>query len=183
MKRNLFKIINLVAFIVFALGFNGALQETFADESSDGWGTFELMPFRYITAKGDAAKFRALNWMNDGATGGIKDMSYDGKIGKDGKLSFEGHAIPGDNDFGASLKLIRGNSGYISMDYGNFRKWYDIYGGYFSSFTTTAPISQLTFEPELDIGHFNFEISIGTEDDSTISFSYERNTKDVTKSR
>src|SRR3990167_4521611 len=106
MKRYFLKIITFVALMIFTLGFNGAQKSAIAgDSSSDGWSAFELMPIRAISVKGDAAKFRDLNWMNDGTTGGIKAMGFDSDVTKDGHLSFEGHAIPGDNDFGAGLKL------------------------------------------------------------------------------
>ena len=75
MKRYLLKTVTLVALMIFTFGFNGAQKSAIADDTSaDGWSTFELMPFRSISVKGDAAKFRAINWMNDGATGGIKAM-------------------------------------------------------------------------------------------------------------
>ncbi len=182
MKNRKLKIINIAALAVFIIGVCFAAQGAYAEESTDGWGTFDIMSLRSVTVKGDAAKFRAINWMNDGSTGGIEDMSYDGKIGKDGKLSFEGHAIPGDNDFGTNLKLTRGNGGYITMDYGNFRKWYDVNGGFFNEFRTSA-MTQSNVNPKLDIGHFNFEIGSGTEADSAISLSYQRDTKDGIKSR
>src|SRR3989344_9422575 len=156
MRKYLLKIINPVMLIILMCGFNGAQKLAIAgDTSSDGWGTFELMPIRTISVKGDAAKFRAINWMNDGTTGGIKAMSFDGDFGKGGSLSFDGHAIPGDNDFGTSLKLTRGNGGYFTMDYGNFRKWDDVYGGFYSNFTGTSSIQRLAADPKMDIGHFS----------------------------
>ena len=180
MKEYLSRMFKLAALTIFILGFNYAGQEAFAGILAGGLKTFEVMPYRIISVKGDAAKFRALNWMNDGTTGGINDMSYDGKIGKDSQLSFEGHVIPGDNDFGASLKLIRGNGSYMTVDYGNFRKWYEVYGGFYSNFTG-QPITKLTFEPAMDMGHFFFEIGSGTENDPGVALSYERDTKDGKK--
>lgn len=144
--------------------------------------TLELMPIRVVHVKGDAAKFRALNWMDDGVTGGIKDMTFNGDIGNGNHLSFESHAIPGDNDVGANLNLTKGNGGYITLDYGNFRKWYDVYGGYFSDFFGTS-ISKMTVDPKLDIGHFNLEIGSNPDNKSAISLGYQRNTKDGIKSR
>lgn len=187
MRKYYLKIINLATLIVFAVGFNGAQKPAIADDtSSDGWGTFELMPIRTISVKGDAAKFRAINWMNDGTTGGIKAMSFDGDFGKDGSLSFDGHAIPGDNDFGTSLKLTGGNGGYVTMDYGNFRKWYDVYGGFYSNFTGTSSIRRLDADPKMDMGHFSFEIGSNSNILEVVpgaSLSYDHDTKDGIKSR
>ena len=83
--------------------------------------TFNFMPFRYITVKGDAAKFRAITWMNDGYTGGIKEMGINKTFGKDLVVDFEGHAIPGDNDFESDLTLTKGNLGYLRLEYGSAR--------------------------------------------------------------
>src|SRR3989338_2477359 len=184
MKRHIPKIVKAVALIIFMIGFNGAPKPALADDaSSDGWSAFELMPIRTISVKGDAAKFRALNWMNDGTTGGIKAMGFDSEVGEGGQVSFDGHAIPGDNDFGAGLKLTRGNGGYVTMDYGNFRKWYDVYGGFYSNFTV-QPITKLTVDPEMDIVHFFFEIGSNSnilETAPGVSLSYERDTRDGIK--
>lgn len=188
MKRYLLGRTRLVALILFTVGFNGMQRPAFADDTSpDGWGTFELMPIRTISVKGDAAKFRALNWMNDGVTGGIEDMLFNGKMGKDGHLSFEGHAIPGDNDYGADLKMTKSDGGgYIKMNYGNFRKWYDVYGGYYSNFTGSSSITRLAADPKMDMGHFLFEIGSNSnilETTPGASLSYERNTKEGIKNR
>ncbi|OGX40945.1 MAG: hypothetical protein A3G91_00370 [Omnitrophica WOR_2 bacterium RIFCSPLOWO2_12_FULL_50_9] len=187
MKRHIPKIVKAVALIIFMIGFNGAPKPALADDaSSDGWSTFELMPIRTISVKGDAAKFRALNWMNDGTTGGIKAMGFDSDAGEGGQVSFDGHAIPADNDFGAGLKLTRGNGGYITMDYGNFRKWYDVYGGFYSNFTGSSSIRRLAADPKMDMGHFFFEIGSNSnilETAPGVSLSYERDTKEGIKSR
>lgn len=187
MKRYFLKIISSAVLIIFAFGFNGAPTPAIADDAStDGWDTFELMPYRSVSVKGDAAKFRALNWMNDGVTGGIEDMTFNGEMGEGGHLLFEGHAIPGDNNFGAGLKLTKGNGGYITMDYGNFRKWYDVYGGFFSNFTGSSSIQRLAADPKMDIGHFSFEIGSNSnilETAPGVSLSYDHDTKDGIKSR
>ena len=108
-------------------------------------------------------------------------------MGKDGQVSFEGHAIPGDNDFGAGLKLTKGdNGGYVTMDYGNFRKWYDVYGGFYSNFTGTSSIRRLAADPKMDMGHFFFEIGSNSnilETAPGVSLSFERDTKEGIKSR
>ncbi len=187
MKKYFLKIINPLMATIFALGLIGAQKPAFADDiSADGWSTFELTPFRSISIKGDAAKFRALNWMNDGTTGGIKAMGFDGEVGKDVQVSFDGHAIPGDNDFGAGFKLTRKNGGYITMDYGNFRKWYDVYGGFYSNFTGSSSISKLSVDPEMDMGHFFFEIGSNSnilENAPGVSLSYNRDTKEGIKNK
>lgn len=159
---------------------NGDIQKKIEEIKLD---SIEVMPIRSVSVKGDAAKFRAINWMNDGTTGGIKDMKFNGDIGKGEHLTFEGHAIEGDNDYGATLSLTKEEVGYINLDFGNFRKWYDVYGGYYPGFSTSKAISRMSADPHMDMGHFNFEIGKGEENDPDIALSYERDTKDGIKSK
>lgn len=169
------KVLAIAVFIVSA----GFYQKVFAQDK------FDIMPVRYIAVKGDAAKFRALNWMDDGYTGGIRDMMIDRKINKDTSVSFEGHAIPGDNDLLGDLKIVKDNFGYLKLNYSNFRKWYDVYGGFYPGITTsnstTSPIWRLNADPKLDIGNFNLEAGRGTED-TGVSIGYQRQTKEGIKS-
>jgi len=144
--------------------------------------TFVMMPIRTIAVKGDAAKFRALNWMNDGNTGGIKEMTVERNLGKGTSVSFEGHAIPGDNDLGADLTLTKDN-GYMKLEYGNFRKWYDNVGGSYPPYSTLKVNSLDNSDLHLDLGHFLMELGSGPSDDPTLSLTYERDTKTGIKSR
>ncbi len=202
MRKYAFKTMSFVTLVMFLFVFGWAGTKAFAatltetlreflnndvpdfmnDVTKMKLDEFEIMSFRIIDVKGDAAKFRAINWMNDGTTGGIEGMTFDGDVGEGDHLTFEGHAIPGDNDFGAGFTLTKGNGGYLTMDYGNFRKWYDVYGGFYSNFTASA-INKMAVNPALDIGHFNFEIGSSFENNPGISLSYERDTKDGIKSR
>ncbi len=165
-----------IAIFIVSAGF---YQKVFAQDK------FDIMPVRYIAVKGDAAKFRALNWMDDGYTGGIRDMMMDRKINKDTRVSFEGHAIPGDNDLLGDLKIVKDNFGYLKLNYSNFRKWYDVYGGFYPGITTsnstTNPIWRLNADPKLDIGNFNLEAGRDTED-TGVSIGYQRQTKEGIKS-
>ena len=181
MEKHCLKMVNRMTLIIFMFALIGARQEAFADNLADKLTSFQIMPIRYIAVKGDAAKFRALNWMNDGATGGIKEMGFDGDIGNGDHLLFQGHAIPGDNDLGASIEFTKDKGGYLKMDYGNFRRYYNVYGGFYSNFTGSASINKLAADPKMDVGHFFLEVGNGTENDSGLSFSYERFTKEGIK--
>jgi hypothetical protein len=164
--------------MVFMVSFSGLGRA-----AGDLPDTFVLMPIRTIAVKGDAAKFRALNWMNDGTTGGIKEMTVERNLGKGTSVSFEGHAIPGDNDLGADLTLTKDNVGYMKLNYGNFRKWYDNVGGFYPLFQHLSVNSLDNSDLHLDIGHFLFEFGSGPSDDPALSFTYERDTKTGIKSR
>ena len=174
MKRPILKFTNFLVTLLFFIGTSG-MQNVFAADR------FVIEPIRLISVKGDAAKFRALNWMNDGTTGGIKEIGIDRKLGKDEHVTFEGHAIPGDNDLGALLTISKDNLGYMKLDYGNFRKWYDNVGGFYPY--NSLAVNKLNGDLKMDIGHFLIETGLGEESDPTLSLSYGRDTKNGLKDR
>ncbi|MBF0593626.1 MAG: hypothetical protein HQL22_01515 [Candidatus Omnitrophica bacterium] len=145
--------------------------------------SFVLMPIQTAFVKGDAAKFRAINWTKDGAQSGIKELKIDSKPCKDVQVSFEGSGIVGDEDYSGSLLITKDNVGYIKLSYDTLRKYYDNRGSYFPAFTAPGmDLQTLDKDLRLDIGHLKFEIGKGSPDDPEFSFSYERGTKNGSKS-
>ena len=169
--------------LVLLVGFSCIGQDAFADDTGTvEWETFELLPIRYITVKGDAAKFRAHTWMNDGSTGGIKNMGFTSTLGELGDVTFQGHAIPDDHDLGASLKLMLDKGGYVTLDYSNFRKWYSPWGGQYPKFFGANSVQRVDADPALDIGKFFFEVGSSSDGSPGVSLSYTRDTKEGIKS-
>lgn len=172
---------------VFIFGFCWLNPVFSGEESSEnGWDTFEIMPYRVISVKGDASKFRANTWMDDGSTGGIRFMRFQDEIGKAGTLTFEGSAIPGDNNYDTFLNFARENGSYVTLQYGNFRKFYHSYGGHFAGFAAgTLDAQKVPVDLEMDIGDFFFEIGSNSNILETVpgvSLSYQRKTKEGFKS-
>ena len=171
----------LITLICISFGASMALavsQRAFAQET-----TIKVMPVRVIAVKGDVAKFRALNWMNDGVTGGIKDMTINRSLGKGTTMSFDGHAIPGDNDLKGDLEVTKDSLGYFRLKFSNFQKYYDVYGGNASTVTTAPNIFKLAMDnPHLDIGDFLIEVGTPKDKDEGLDLSYERKTKSGDKS-
>ena len=163
-----------------------SIAPSFAANSDDTqWDTFEVMPYRMISVKGDPAKFRAIHWLDDGTTGGIKSMGFQEQLGDNIKMSFAGHAIPGDNNWGTKLDFTGANGGYMTLSYGNFRKFYEVYGGYYPNFPGASAIQKLRVDPEMDIGVFFFEIGSNSnilETAPGVSLSFQRRTKEGIKS-
>ena len=172
------KRITPVILMMFAVSFSGLGRA-----AGDLPDTFVAMPVRVVSVNGDVAKFRALNWMNDGVTGGIKELGIERKVGKDTHVSFEGHALPGDKDLGGTLTVTKDNVGYYKVDYGTFRKWYDNVGGNYPLYTTQTSFKLENSDIHLDMGHFLFEVGKGAMEDPDLSLTYERDTKTGVKSR
>ncbi|MBF0618820.1 MAG: hypothetical protein HQL19_01500 [Candidatus Omnitrophica bacterium] len=149
-----------------------------------------LVPIQTAFVKGDLDKFRAMNWIKDGSQSGIGDSALNAKFGKDTIVSFEGSGMFKDSDYSGQMLVIKDGVGYIKMNYGQFRKYYDNKGGYFPSFTSASlsnsqSLRLITLGKELsmDIGKFSVEIGKGTPEDSSLSLGYQRDTKDGSKDR
>ncbi|MDO8674900.1 MAG: hypothetical protein Q7K71_02125 [Candidatus Omnitrophota bacterium] len=140
-----------------------------------------MMPFHFAAVKGDTAKFRQLNWIKDGYTAGLKNVSFDRAVnGKE--VSFEGHSILQENDNGVDLLISEQNFGYLKMDYQSYRKYYDNKGGVYQPFTALR-LNKLEDDLKLDIQHFFIELGSGSLSEPGMSISYERSAKDGRKSR
>jgi hypothetical protein len=63
--------------------------------------------------------------------GGIQDLHYEQKLGKDVQFTLDGHAIFDTNDFGIEVDLSKAKLGYVRFGYEGFRSWYDGNGGFF----------------------------------------------------
>ena len=108
------------------------------DQGAD-WGTnsetpelaFEFAPtLRQIDVHGDKAKFRELEGVRDGGSGGIGKFSFTRQITPDEKISLEEHFIVPDLDVGLKLAMEKTGLGFVHAGFGEWRKYYDDSGGY-----------------------------------------------------
>jgi hypothetical protein len=92
---------------------------------------FDLEPqFDWISVHGDKAKFREIEGINDGFSGGLKHFSFEDQINAEEKFSFEGHFLSGGQDFALQLNLTRNDVGYIRAGFEQWRQYSDNIGGY-----------------------------------------------------
>ncbi len=90
-------------------------------------------PARYTFVKGDASKFRALHWEDNGFAFGAKDFTFKDELGDNVTVESEGHGIPEDGDYSGLVRITKEDIGYILFDYNQFRKYYSNAGGYYNS--------------------------------------------------
>ncbi len=141
-----------------------------------------LLPAQYVFVKGDAEKFRALNWSSDGYIGGLKDLSMEYSFPNDTWVSFDGHVIQGENDIGGDLLLNKEDFGALRVDYNTYRKYYDGTGGYFHQFATLYA-NELENELHMDMKHVVVSFSPMMESLHDMVLKYEHHGKEGTKSR
>jgi hypothetical protein len=141
-----------------------------------------VMPERYISVKGDVAKFRAHRWMNDGHAAGLKDLSFKKTLSDGTVMEFDGHVIPDDNDHSSELSVFKKDLGALDIRYTVFRKYYDDSGGYYYPFTT-LPTNDSGRDLKMDMGNFMVALRPDLDNLHNITLLYERHVKKGKKSR
>ncbi|MCB9721963.1 MAG: hypothetical protein H6756_13940 [Candidatus Omnitrophica bacterium] len=152
-------------------------------EAADGEEfSITVTPAKNVEVKGDEKKFRAHHWMDEGYSGGIKDLFFSKEYEDDSMLTFEGHSLPDDNDHEANVKYSNPGIGTFQFVYESFRKYYDDSGGFFYPFSTLQS-SDLNRDLELDIQSLFFSFAPEIGDQFTLLVWYEHHMKDGDKSR
>jgi mono/diheme cytochrome c family protein len=109
------------------------------------WGTnanapgfsAEMSPtLGWTTVSGDEKKYRERFWTKEGWNGGAESFSLTNQIGKDSRLTVDGHALV--DDYRVLLTLEKSDLGFARFGWEQFRKYYDDLGGYFPGFTPST---------------------------------------------
>jgi len=88
---------------------------------------------RWIDVQGDKAKFRELQGVNDGFSGGVDQFSFVQQTSPTEKFSLSGHVIAPDRDVKLKLAVDETDRGFIHAGFDEWRKYYDDHGGYDSA--------------------------------------------------
>lgn len=125
-----------------------------------------------VITSGDRAQFEQEHHLpGDQVYGGIKDLHFEGTVGKDALLSIDGHALWNINDYDLTVLLAKPNLGYIKAGYTEFRTWYDGNGGFF-------PHNDVFFNPpypemHVDRGDAWIELGLRAPDWPEITIRYD----------
>jgi hypothetical protein len=84
---------------------------------------------------GNKAKFRELEGVTDGFSGGLEKFSLTQQFGPNEKLSLDGHVLAPQQDFGLKLGLDKTDVGFVHAGVDQWRKYYSSDGGYDSTVT------------------------------------------------
>src|SRR5476651_1863762 len=95
----------------------GVGQVGLAQETNPTIFNVTLEPVQYAAVKGNVDKFRALNWMKDGADGGISDITFIKDINKNISLDVGGSAFAKTNNYDDHLVLRDGDLAFLKIDY------------------------------------------------------------------
>ena len=144
--------------------------------------SLELVPLRQVFVHGDEGKFRAQHWMSEGAAGGVKQFSLDYTLPDGTQFTGEGHALIDQNDLGGAFSLKKEKLGFVNLDFSEFRKYFDNNGGVYRRFTDLQHVD-VDRELTLDMGKLELETGLTLEGWPELTFQYEHEFKQGTKSR
>lgn len=85
---------------------------------------------RWIGVHGDPSKFRELEGMKEGFSGGVDDVLFSQQTGPNEKFTLEGHWVVPDQDFRLKLALDETDQGFLHAGFEEWRKYYADIGGY-----------------------------------------------------
>ncbi|HEX5218081.1 MAG TPA: c-type cytochrome domain-containing protein [Verrucomicrobiae bacterium] len=103
----------------------------------------------WTTVKGDEHKFRELNWQKEGFNGGAEFFEFYHQPAPHSKFLLNGHALV--DDYKIALTMDKTGFGFVHTGWDQYRKYYDVYGGYNTILTPAAP-PPLPGDLHLDIG-------------------------------
>lgn len=139
-------------------------------------------PVRFAGVDGEADKFSAHHWVNDGYTGGLNDFEGKYKLPKGVEIDMAGHALIDENDLGGEFEVKKEGLGFVKFDYSEYRKYFSGLGGIMPNFTRLR-LNKIEKELHLDIGHIAVEAGLRLEDLPKLTFEYEHEWKKGAKSR
>ncbi len=135
---------------------------------------------RWIDVQGDKAKFRELQGVNDGFSGGAEEFSFTQQTSPTEKFSLSGHVIAPDRDYKLKLAVDETDRGFVHAGLDEWRKYYDDRGGYDSA--VVPPELSLNRDLHVDNGRFWVDFGLNLPRWPQIVLGYEYDFKMGTKS-
>jgi Planctomycete cytochrome C len=115
-----------------------AMLRNWIDQGA-GWSTTNQLPqpaltfapmLRWIDVSGNQSKFRELEGVNPGFSGGADDFSFTQQTSPDEKVSVTGHVIVPNQDIDVKLAVDKTDRGFIHAGFDEWRTYYNDVGGY-----------------------------------------------------
>ncbi|MEI8062969.1 MAG: hypothetical protein WCH84_02785 [Verrucomicrobiota bacterium] len=154
-----------------------------ADAPANDTNSVSVTPgFRSITVSGDVRKFRQLNMMNDGFTGGLEEFTIDQRTAKNLQVHADGHVLFEEQDYKLNLEITKPEAWFLNTSFSQYRKYYDNIGGAYSYVGYPAQYFSLNRDLCLNIGDFSIDFGLTLPNLPKLTLGYERQYKDGSKS-
>jgi hypothetical protein len=153
------------------------------------WDTTNQMPqlafaftptLRWVDVTGNQSKFRELEGVNPGFSGGAEQFSFTEQKTPDEKISVTGHAIVPNQDFELNLAVDKTGLGFVHTGFDEWRKYYNDTGGY-DPVVTNKPFS-LNRDLYVDIGRAWIDFGLALPDRPLVVLGYEYDFQNGNKS-
>ena len=142
---------------------------------------FSISPMlRWVSVRGDSAKFREIEGMQAGWGGGIEQFSLEEQDTPDTKLALSGHFLGPDEDLQVKLLFTKRDVYFLRAGFESWRKYYDDSGGYYRSFS--PPSYRLGQDLSLDTGRAWADFGLTLPKWPQLVLGYEYQFKDGAKS-
>ncbi len=115
-----------------------AVLRAWIDQGAE-WSTTNQLPqpaltvapmLRWIDVQGNQSKFRELEGVNQGFSGGAEEFSFTQQTTPDEKVSVSGHVIVPNQDIDVKLAVDKTDHGFIHAGFDEWRTYYNDVGGY-----------------------------------------------------
>jgi hypothetical protein len=147
-----------------------------------GWSTTNQLPqpaltiapmLRWIDVQGNQSKFRELEGVNPGFSGGAEEFSFTQQTSPDEKVSVTGHVIVPDQDIDVKLAVDKTDHGFIHAGFDEWRTYYNDVGGYDP--IVTPPEFNLNQNLYVDNGHawIDFGLTLPHQPQVILGYEYQ----------
>src|SRR5271170_1695066 len=115
-----------------------SLLRAWIDQGAN-WNTTNQLPqtaltfaptLRWIDVRGNQSKFRELEGVNTGFSGGAEQFSFTQQTSPDEKISVTGHVIVPNQDIDVKLAVDKTDLGFVHAGFDEWRTYYNDVGGY-----------------------------------------------------
>lgn len=128
---------------------------------------------RWFDVSGNQSKFRELEGVNTGFSGGAEEFSFTQQVTPDEKISVTGHAIVPNADYELKYAADRTDTGFIHAGFDEWRKYYNDVGGY--NPTVTPSVFSLNRNLYVDNGRawIDFGLTLPHQPQVVVGYEYQ----------
>ena len=158
-----------------------ALLRAWIDQGAE-WSTTNQLPqpaltftpmLRWIDVQGNQSKFRELEGINPGFSGGAEEFSFTQHVTPDEKISVAGHVIAPNQDIDVKLAVDKTDLGFVHAGFDEWRTYYNDVGGY--NPVVTPPDFSLNRDLYVDNGRawIDFGLTLPHQPQVVVGYEYQ----------
>src|ERR1022692_3681302 len=159
------------------------LLRAWIDQGAD-WTTTNQLPqaaltfapmLRWIDVQGNQSKFRELEGVNPGFSGGAEEFSFMQQTSPDEKVSVTGHVIVPNQDIDVKLAVDKTDLGFVHAGFDEWRTYYNDIGGYDPVVKPPPQEFSLNRDLYVDNGHawIDFGLTLPHQPQVVLGYEYQ----------